>query len=270
MKQRNGICDPLYVVDGVQVGTNVNFLNPSDIESMEVLKDASATAIYGSAGANGVIMITTKHGSKGSSGITLTADIGIQTKTNNLDVCSLDGYAALIRQAHANDGSGLFNQVWAEQYDGKRKQINWLDQMTRTALRQNYTLSSSGGNEKSQYNFSVGYLDNQGLIVNSRYQRITARANVKTQINRFLEFGGDINYVHTDTHAQMLLLVTLVISLLCVTWNFYVLHWIMLLLKVYMYLQTLLILMALMVVQFLVRMLQKVFLMHTTISMQLR
>ena len=74
--------------------------------------------------------------------------------------------------------------------------------MTRTALRQNYTLSSSGGNEKSQYNFSVGYLDNQGLIVNSRYQRITARANVKTQINRFLEFGGDINYVHTDTHGS--------------------------------------------------------------------
>ena len=198
----NGKADPLYVVDGVQVGTNVNFLNPSDIESMEVLKDASATAIYGSAGANGVIMITTKHGSKGSSGITLTADIGIQTKTNNLDVCSLDGYAALIRQAHANDGSGLFNQVWAEQYDGKRKQINWVDQMTRTALRQNYTLSSSGGNEKSQYNFSVGYLDNQGLIVNSRYQRITARANVKTQINRFLEFGGDINYVHTDSHGS--------------------------------------------------------------------
>lgn len=198
----NGSADPLYVVDGVQVGTNVNFLNPSDIESMEVLKDASATAIYGSAGANGVIMITTKHGAKGNSSITLTADFGLQTISSNLEVNSLDGYAALIRQAHANDGSGLYNQIWAEQYDGKRKQIDWLDQMTRTALRQNYNLSSSGGNDKSQYNFSVGYLDNKGLIVNSQYQRITARANVKTQINKYLEFGGDLNFVHTDSHGS--------------------------------------------------------------------
>ena len=198
----NGSADPLYVVDGVQVGTNVNFLNPSDIESMEVLKDASATAIYGSAGANGVIMITTKHGAKGNSSITLTADFGLQTISSNLEVNSLDGYAALIRQAHANDASGLYNQIWAEQYDGKRKQIDWLDQMTRTALRQNYNLSSSGGNDKSQYNFSVGYLDNKGLIVNSQYQRITARANVKTQINKYLEFGGDLNFVHTDSHGS--------------------------------------------------------------------
>ena len=169
---------------------------------MEVLKDASATAIYGSAGANGVIMITTKHGAKGNSSITLTADFGLQTISSNLEVNSLDGYAALIRQAHANDASGLYNQIWAEQYDGKRKQIDWLDQMTRTALRQNYNLSSSGGNDKSQYNFSVGYLDNKGLIVNSQYQRITARANVKTQINKYLEFGGDLNFVHTDSHGS--------------------------------------------------------------------
>lgn len=198
----NGKADPLYVVDGVQVGTNANFLNPSDIESMEILKDASATAIYGSAGANGVIMITTKHGVKGRSTVNLTADFGIQTISSHLDVGSVDDYAANIRQAHANDASGLYNQIWDAQYDGKRKTIDWMDQMTNPALRQNYNLSTSGGNEKSQYNFSAGYLDNRGLIVNSRYQRITARANVKTQINKYLEFGGDLSYVHTDSHGS--------------------------------------------------------------------
>lgn len=198
----NGKADPLYVVDGVQVGTNANFLNPSDIESMEILKDASATAIYGSAGANGVIMITTKHGVKGRSTVNLTADFGIQTISSRLDVGSVDDYAANIRQAHANDASGLYNQIWDAQYDGKRKTIDWMNQMTNPALRQNYNLSTSGGNEKSQYNFSAGYLDNKGLIVNSRYQRITARANVKTQINKYLEFGGDLSYVHTDSHGS--------------------------------------------------------------------
>lgn len=198
----NGKADPLYVVDGVQVGTNANFLNPSDIESMEILKDASATAIYGSAGANGVIMITTKHGVKGRSTVNLTADFGIQTISSRLDVGNVDDYAANIRQAHANDASGLYNQIWDAQYDGKRKTIDWMEQMTNPALRQNYNLSTSGGNEKSQYNFSAGYLDNKGLIVNSRYQRITARANVKTQINKYLEFGGDLSYVHTDSHGS--------------------------------------------------------------------
>ena len=86
----NGKADPLYVVDGIQVGTNANFINPSDIESIEVLKDASATAIYGSAGANGVVMITTKHGTKGHSSINITADFGLQTLPNKLDVCNVD------------------------------------------------------------------------------------------------------------------------------------------------------------------------------------
>ena len=110
----NGNAAPLYVVDGVQVGTNANFLNPTDIESIEILKDASATAIYGAAGANGVVMITTKHGTKGKTNINITANWGLQTAPGNLDVVSLDGYAKTIRQARANDGSDIWNQVWSE------------------------------------------------------------------------------------------------------------------------------------------------------------
>ncbi len=198
----NGKADPLYVVDGVQVGTNANFLNPSDIQSIEILKDASATAIYGSAGANGVVMITTKHGSKGSSVVNISADFGLQTLPSTLDVCGVDQYAANLRQARANDGTSLWNNVWSEQYDGKRKYTDWQDIMTRSSWKQNYNISTSGGTDKTQYNASVGFLRNDGLVINSAYQRLTARANVKTTINKYLEFGGDVSFIHTDAHGS--------------------------------------------------------------------
>ena len=198
----NGNASPLYVVDGIQVGTNANFLNPSDIESIEILKDASATAIYGSAGANGVVMITTKHGSKGKTNINITANFGLQTAPKNLDVVGIDAYAQTIRTARANDNTGIWNEIWSTSYDGKRKYIDWLDQMTRTSLKQDYNLSASGGNDKTQYNASVGFLRNDGVVVNTRYQRLTARANVKTQVNDFIEFGADVSFVHTDSNGS--------------------------------------------------------------------
>ncbi len=108
----NGSANPLYVVDGVQVGTSANFLAPSDIASIEVLKDASAKAIYGAAGANGVIMITTKHGKAGVSSITFSADFGVQTLASTLDVGDAEQYAKNIRTARANDGAVLQNQVF--------------------------------------------------------------------------------------------------------------------------------------------------------------
>jgi TonB-linked SusC/RagA family outer membrane protein len=193
----NGSAQPLYVVDGVQVGTNADFLNPADIESMEVLKDASATAIYGAAGANGVIMITTKHGSKGKARFDFSADYGIQTLAYKLDVLNVDEYAQFIRDMHANDSQDLFNAIWDAKYDGQRTAIDWQDQFTDAALKQQYTMSVAGGNEKSQTSFSASYLKNKGIIVNSQYERLTARVNNKTQITDFLEVGGDMNYVYT-------------------------------------------------------------------------
>ena len=196
----NGDAQPLYVVDGVQVGTNADFVNPADIESMEVLKDASATAIYGSAGANGVIMITTKHGTKGKMNVNITADWGLQTLPYKIKTLQGDEYAASIRQARANDGAaGLSNLVYGESYDGKRKLIDWQDQMTRTGLKQQYGISASGGTEKTTYNFSIGYLNNDGLIVNTNYDRITARSSVKSKINDYIEFGGDMNYMYSTS-----------------------------------------------------------------------
>ena len=198
----NGSANPLYVVDGVQVGTNANFLAPSDIASIEVLKDASAKAIYGAAGANGVIMITTKHGKAGVSNITFSADYGVQTLASTLDVGDAEQYAKNIRTARANDGAVLQNQVFAAQYDGKRKTIDWQNEMTRPALKQQYNLSASGGTDKIRANFSTTYLNHEGIVVNSNYNRLTARANVVAKVADFLEVGGDVNFVHSETQGS--------------------------------------------------------------------
>lgn len=198
----NGSAKPLYVVDGVQVGDNANFLNPSDVASIEILKDASATAIYGSAGANGVIMITTKKGNAGSTNVVFSADYGVQTLARTLDVGDVDQYAANIRQARANDGGVLANQIFDAQYDGKRNNIDWQKEMTRVSLKQQYNLSASGGTEKIQSNLSLGYLNNDGVVINTNYKRLTARANVVSKVTNFLEIGGDLNFVHSESYGS--------------------------------------------------------------------
>ena len=198
----NGDAQPLYVVDGVQVGNNADFVNPADIENIEILKDASASAIYGSAGANGVIMITTKHGTKGKMNVNITADFGLQTLPWKLDTLTGDEYARSIREARANDGTQVTNMIWTEAYDGKRNLIDWQDQMYQTGFKQQYGISASGGTDKTQYNFSVGYLNNKGIIVNTNYDRLTARASVKSKVNDYVEFGGDVNYMYSTVKGN--------------------------------------------------------------------
>ena len=198
----NGDASPLYVVDGVQVGTNADFVNPADIERIEILKDASATAIYGSAGANGVVMITTKHGQKGHTNITLTADFGLQTLPYTLDVMGLSTYAKAIKEAKTNDGAMFINKLWDRSDMNGVKEIDWQKEMTRAALKQNYGASVNGGNDKTQYNLSFGYTNTDGLVVNTNYQRFTTRANVSTKVNKYLELGGDINYTHSESHGS--------------------------------------------------------------------
>lgn len=195
----NGDTKPLYVIDGVVVGKDANFVNPSDVESIEILKDASATAIYGAAGANGVIMISTKHGSVGSAHITFTVDYGIQNLVKKLDVGDADQYARNIRQARANDGNTLVNKIFEAQYDGKRKTIDWQKEMTRPALRQQYALSAQGGTEKTQQYFSLSYLNHEGIVINSNAKRLTGRFSIVNKIADFLEVGGDINFIHSES-----------------------------------------------------------------------
>ncbi|MBP7179578.1 MAG: TonB-dependent receptor [Dysgonomonadaceae bacterium] len=194
----NGSADPLYVVDGIPVGNNANFINPADVESIEVLKDASATAIYGARGANGVVLISTKKGTKGKNQLNFTANFGVQNLTGKLDVADADLFAYSVRQGHANDHSNIQNKAFGEEYIGKLRTIDWQDVMTQSALQQNYTLSVSGGNDKTQSNFSVGYLNNDGIILRSNYSRLTAHANVIHKIKDIFEIGGNLVYVHSE------------------------------------------------------------------------
>lgn len=194
----NGSADPLYVVDGVQVGSNANFVNPADVESIEVLKDASATAIYGARGANGVVMITTKKGVKGATQLNFSANFGIQNMTGKLDVADADLFAYSVRQGRANDAASIQNKAFGADYAGRLRTIDWQDVMTRTALQQNYMLSVSGGNDKTQSTFSVGYLNNDGVILDSNFSRLTARANVTHKVKDFIEVGGNVAFVHSE------------------------------------------------------------------------
>lgn len=195
----NGSSDPLYVVDGVQVGTSIDFLNPNDVESIEILKDASATAIYGTRGANGVIMITTKNGSKGKAQVNFSANYSLQFSNNKIDVADADLFAKAVRESCRN-GSVMTNLAFGEEYIGKLNSIDWQDEMSRTALQQNYNLSASGGTEATQANLSVGYLNNEGVVIESYFKRLTARANITHKVKDFIHVGLNLNYTHAQHH----------------------------------------------------------------------
>lgn len=194
----NGSADPLYVVDGVQVGTSIDFLNPTDVESIEILKDASATAIYGTKGANGVIIITTKKGSRGRTNLNISANVGVQFNANNLAMADVEQFTSAVRTAVASDGIVMTNLAYGEDYIGKLNNINWQKEVTRPALRQKYDISASGGSENTQANISFGYLNNEGIILNSFYNRITARANVTHKIKDFIHIGANLQYTHHE------------------------------------------------------------------------
>ncbi|WP_418698840.1 SusC/RagA family TonB-linked outer membrane protein [Bacteroides sp.] len=194
----NGSADPLYVVDGVQVGTSIDFLNPNDVEAIEILKDASATAIYGTRGANGVIMITTKNANKGKSVLNFSANYGIQFNANKIDVADAELFAQGVRTAVKNDNTAMTNLAYGEEYIGKLNNIDWQDEMSRAALQQNYNMSVSGGSEATQASLSVGYLNNQGIIINSNFNRLTARANITHKVKDFIHVGLNIAYSHSQ------------------------------------------------------------------------
>jgi TonB-linked SusC/RagA family outer membrane protein len=198
----NGSADPLYVVDGVQVGTNISFLNPSDVQSIEILKDASATAIYGSRGANGVIMITTKNSNKGKTKFDFSANYGIQTLSRKLDVADAGLFTSGVRQAIQNDGTQLTNLAWGEQYVGKINSIDWQKEMSRVSLQQTYNLSASGGTENTQSTLSLGYLNNDGIVVFSNFKRLTGRANITHKVKDFIKLGGSVAFVRSESHIS--------------------------------------------------------------------
>lgn len=196
----NNSADPLFVVDGIPMGTTIDFLNPNDVESIEILKDASATAIYGSQGANGVILISTKKGVKGPTTMRFSANFGIQTLGYKFNVMNAEQFVLAARQAAANDGNILTNGAWIN-YDKELNSIDWQKEMTRAALQQNYNLSIMGGSETTQGVMSVGFLNNDGIIINSNFKRFTANANLHHTIKGFMRTGINLSYMHNERYG---------------------------------------------------------------------
>ncbi len=165
---------PLYVVDG-NIIESMNFLNPNDIESIEVLKDAAAAAIYGNRAANGVVLITTKKGQSGEIQINFDVKLGAQTPTNTLDFLNARSYADYRNAANDNDGDprAVPNDVGFD----PNIDTDWQDLSLNTALYQDYNMSISGGGDHSTFYISGQYLDQEGIVVDSDFKRYSIRAN---------------------------------------------------------------------------------------------
>lgn len=183
--------DPLYVVDGMPISGNINFLNTNDIESMEVLKDASAAAIYGTRASNGVILITTKKGAEGKATVNFTTSVGFQT-ISKPEIANAAEYKEVFNTRYVNDGS---TSMWND--TGATTNPNgtdwWNTVVNKTALVENYALNVSGGSDKLIYNFSLGYYRNNSQFDVGYWDKINARLNMEYTFNKYVKFGFDVS-----------------------------------------------------------------------------
>lgn len=183
--------EPLYVVDGMVRESGLEGINPEDIQSMQVLKDASSTAIYGSRGANGVVIVTTKEGRKGQSNITFDASYGVMNATRLPKMMDTKTYAqALVKYAKISE-----NDV-KEYLDGTNPGIDWADQMFRTGQVQNYKLVFAKGGEGLQSYVSANYMKHDGLIDKTSYERYAIKGNIKASMTKWLDVTLDVNASH--------------------------------------------------------------------------
>ena len=189
-------CDPLVVIDGVPTDLGLNSLNMADVERLDVLKDASATAIYGSRGANGVVMITTKKGKEGQSNLSFAANLSIQNVTNVPSFLNASQYAALSNDMMNNAGYNA-NPLWADP-STVTGGTDWVDELLRTGYVQNYTVSYSGGNEKSHYYVSGGLLNQTGTVRSVDYRRFTFQENADAEVTKWLKVSNNITVSDAD------------------------------------------------------------------------
>ncbi len=202
----NAGTSPLYVIDNVQVSaSDFASLNPNDIENMTVLKDASATTIYGSRGANGVVLITTKKGSKGKTRFTARAQYGITTKTQD-KFEMMDAYEKLTYEKQLGTGEGV--KLTDEEIAAYPINTNWVDEVFRTGYTQVYEVSMSGGSDNTRFFVSGQYYKQDGIVPGSYFERTTGRINLEHDINKYLTFGvkatGGVSkegYVRSDRNA---------------------------------------------------------------------
>lgn len=220
--------DPLYVVDGMMLSTGLSFLDPGDIESIDVLKDASATAIYGSRGANGVVIVTTKRGKEGKPQVEYNSYVGFQTIGRKLDMMNAAEWIEYMRESHRQAKGNLkydspvadreqdmnmdrFNQdpyvlravMMGWNADGtywdpnKVRGFDWIDAVTQNGFTQNHNINVRGGSAKTQYSFGATYTNTDGVVKNRGFERITARSAIDTQISSRFKTGLTFSYSHS-------------------------------------------------------------------------
>lgn len=204
--------EPLYVIDGMLINSNTEdvtagggvgpnsprlgplaAINPNDIQSIEILKDASATAIYGSRGTNGVVLITTKRGKRGTNNIDFDTYYAVQEPTTKIDLLNAAQFAEFVNDARINAGQTPVYVNPANLGAG----TDWQDEIFRSAPMQNYQLSFSGGDEKTTYLVSGGYFDQQGIILNTGFKRYSFRTNLQRNISDKLIVGTNFSYALT-------------------------------------------------------------------------
>ncbi len=178
-----GNTDPLYVIDGI-IGGNINTLNPQDIQSLEVLKDASATAIFGANGANGVVLITTKRGEPNKNTLNFNSYVGMQHVNRRLDLLNAREYAEIDIERR-----NLIGQQQVYDINNLPADTDWQDLIYQTAPIQNYNLSASGGTDKVRYFASANYIEQQGVVVNTDYTRFNLRMNLDAQMSERVKVG---------------------------------------------------------------------------------
>ncbi|MDF1570747.1 MAG: TonB-dependent receptor [Bacteroidales bacterium] len=189
-----GNAEPLYIVDGMAVG-GIDYLNPGDIESIDVLKDAASAAIYGARAANGVVLITTKSGTQGVMNVTYSGYYGVQNVANKIDMLNADQYRELMNE-------GARNAERTEPFDLNEiaaYNTNWQDYLFHENVPMtNHELSVTGGKDNTSYASSISYFSQEGIIGGdkSKFERLTGRLNTRTQVNDFFSYGSNLAYSH--------------------------------------------------------------------------
>jgi len=184
--------DPLVVIDGFPTDLGLNALNAADIETVDILKDASATAIYGARGANGVVMVTTKKGKEGKGQFSVLSRFGVQEVTDVPKMLNASQYAALNNDMLSNAGMTT-NPAWSDPTT-LGKGTDWLGALFETANMQNHSLSFAGGNDKYHFYFSLGLFDQQGVVRNTSYRRYTFQSNNDAQIAKWFKISNNITF----------------------------------------------------------------------------
>lgn len=209
-KSLSGSNAPLYIVDGATVET-INDINPNDISSIEILKDASSQAIYGARAANGVVLISTKRGKSGKAQITYDMYVGTQKLWKNFDFYNADEFYELRWQGRRNDDGLedservpsiiLADPMMEEMYE-KREFVDWNELMFKNALSQQHSLSVRGGTDKIRASFSMGYLNQDGMVTKSGYKRLNLRFNVDYDVNKYLSVGANTAFSKAWTQTE--------------------------------------------------------------------